>query len=356
MRQTADGIVGYAGLASCGRVWLCPVCNAKVMARRALEIGLAVAWAQQQGYHLIWGSLTLWHDSQSELGDLLDLATGAWRRVVSSKWWRSHNATLQVDHICDGCPADCERQLDVIMTGDDGRIGYIRALELTTGINGWHPHFHPLIVYKGTRAAAEAYAAGVVQRWVAKVKDLGGHAVVDGGQQLRVLGRGIAFNELGQYMTKQTFDGAALALELVWSQNKKGQVTKGRAAKTQPHWGLLAQIALGVGDHLEEVDRWQQLEEVIPGKRMIAWSRGLRRFAGVGDEVDDETIAAEEIGTREDDVCFLTPAGWAMVRDFPELSAGILEALEVGGWSQLRAMLDSLGIEYFTLEPASAGR
>jgi hypothetical protein len=35
VRLTDGGVVGFAGLSSCGAAWLCPVCNAKVMAERA---------------------------------------------------------------------------------------------------------------------------------------------------------------------------------------------------------------------------------------------------------------------------------------------------------------------------------
>lgn len=362
-RQNEAGQVGLAGLASCGRIWLCPVCNAKVMARRAIEIGLVLAWAHAHGYQIIWGALTVRHNSFSDLTQMLELQRAAWRHVVSSKRWRTSSASTTIDHEhLEECPWDCERKRDTILLNIPGRVGYIRASEITIGVNGWHPHFHPLILWRGTREKAQAFADAVVRLWVKGVEDNGGEALIEGGQQLRVLGRDAeGYTELGNYVAKSTFDAAALSMEVVWSQNKVGWASKGRAARTQSHWSLLAKIALGAGSHIEEVDRWQQLEEAILGKRvagvedakrpahrMITWSRGLRKFAGIGDEVEDEVIAAEVIGTRDDSVCFITPEGWMHLRDEPEQLALLLGTLEQSGWKGLQILLDGLGVEYFT--------
>src|SRR5450830_1322733 len=40
--RVSGGVGGFAGLSTCGSVWACGVCNAKIMARRQLEIGAAV--------------------------------------------------------------------------------------------------------------------------------------------------------------------------------------------------------------------------------------------------------------------------------------------------------------------------
>lgn len=354
VRRTADGVVGFAGLASCGRVWLCPVCNAKVMAKRAIEIGLAVAWAQTQDIHLVWGSLTVRHNSSSDLGQLLELQRSAWRRVVSSKWWRSNSATTTAPHAhTRACAQPCDRKQDPVLLPIPGRVGYIRAAELTIGSNGWHPHFHPLVMYRGTAQSARRFADRLVSEWVHAVEHFGGEARIEGGQQLEVLPRdAVAFSAVGEYVTKQTYDHSALALELVWSQNKVGSRSKGRAAKTVPHWALLVSIAEGDGTQIEEVTRWHELEAAVPGHRMISWSRGLRQFAGVGDEATDEEVAAEEVGTKDDTVCFITPQGWADLRDQPEEISMILTTLERGGWVALRVLLDHLGVEFFTLELA----
>jgi len=351
VRRTSAGVVGFAGLASCGNIWLCPVCNAKVMARRSLEIGVALSWAQREGFNMLWGSLTVRHNAQSDLKQLLDLQRKAWRGVINSKFWKAANATETTEHVHTRvCGPQCDRKQSIILTNQPGRIGYIRASELTIGKNGWHPHFHPLIFWRGTRAAAQAFADKVVAEWVYQVERHGGEAREEGGQQLRVISSKVQFESIGDYVMKQTFDHSAIAMELVWSQNKTGWVTKGRAAKTEPHWSLLAKIALGPGSHIAEVDRWAQLEDGIPFHRMISWSRGLREFAQLGTEVSDEEIVAEEVGTANDSVCFILPEGWVKLRDEPEQLALILSTLAASGWSGLRVLLDGLRVPYAVME------
>lgn len=350
-RKTREGIVGLAGLASCGRVWLCPVCNAKVMARRALEIGVTLAWADRAGLDLLWGSLTVRHNSASDLGHMLQLQRDSWRTLVSRMAWRKRNTTVTVAHgHTPACDNGCDRKLDIRDTGAQGRVGYIRASEITVGVNGWHPHFHPMLVWRGDRAAAQRFADWTVENWVHAVEQHGGEARMQGGQQLRLLDRREAFSELSGYVTKSTYDAARLALEVVWSQGKNAPPGR-RVAKTAPHWSLLAQIETGEfgDDPVHALDRWEQLEEAVPGHRMIAWSRGLRSFAGIGeDEQTDEEIAAEEAGTRNDAVCFITPAGWDTIRDNGEVLGLMLNTLESAGWEGLQVLLDVHGVEYFT--------
>jgi hypothetical protein len=241
----------------------------------------------------------------------------------------------------------------VVDTGMNGRVGYIRAAEVTIGANGWHPHFHPIIMVRGSRQLAEQIAAEVVQLWVHGVEAAGGEARGYGAQQLRVLDGAAVHDALAGYVTKQTYEAASfapdkLALEMVWSQGKAG---RGRANSTASHWSLLAGIAQGLAD---EAGRWNELEAATEGHRMISWSRGLRAFAGLGAESTDEDEAAREVGTREDSVCFITADGWRSIRDAPELLALLLDVLEASGWDGLKVLLDSYGIEYFQLESAPA--
>lgn len=339
------------------------------MARRAIEIGAALLWAGNTERHVIWGSLTCRHNASSDLEELLRIQREAWRFVVSDRRWRDAGATATVPHVhagcaddCpldhdhSGCPASCEKKRDAVLLPRDGRAGYIRAAELTIGGNGWHPHFHPLIIWQGTAVQAAAFAALVVALWVEGVELAGGEAQRDGAQQLRVVTGVRVYEELSRYVTKATYnsvkpkaviDSQRFALEAVWSQGKTG---RGRDAETVTHWSLLAAIARGEAD---EAARWLELEEATAGHRMITWSRGLRAFAGVGEEVSDEEEAAKEVGTADDTVCFITTDGWYSIRDRPEVLALILATLEAGGWPALRVILDAYRVEYFVLEPAS---
>lgn len=366
VRRSDAGVVGFAGLVSCGRVWLCPVCNAKIMASRAVELGLVLAWASARGYHVIWGSLTMRHNYLTPLDWMLQAQRDAWAFVVGSKTWRAHSATTTVQHVhdsqcakvgCQGdhahnsdCAARCDRRRDQVLTSSAGRVGYVRAAELTTGENGWHPHFHPVIIYRGTKVAAQAFADQVVALWVEGVERTeGAEARAIGGQLLRVVSGVDVFNELTGYITKGTYDHAKLALETTWSQGKTG---RGRVKGTVSHWDLLARIALAQADW-DAFDDWQELEESMGGHRMLMWSRGLRQFAGLGLELTDEQLADAEVGTKDDSVCFITAEGWLAIRDDHELLASILDLVESSGWVGLRPYLDLVGVDYRVMSGAS---
>jgi len=369
VRQTSAGVVGFAGLSTCGAVWVCPVCNSKIMARRAIEIGVALAWAQREGLQTIWGALTCRHTIEDPLRQVVDLQRDSWRRVVGTRAWRSVNATVQTPHVLhgdscvyvcsfdhdkhdSGCEFVCPRSYDVVhKLGPDsrpvpGRVGYIRATELNIGSNGWHPHFHPIILYRGSVAAASSFADTVVTEWVDAVEHFGGEALKVGANGLRVLEGVEVFDALTGYVTKQTYDPKKLSIETVWSQGKTGR--KRRFTETVSHWSLLHAIEQGLAD---QAGQWLELETAMDGVRMITWSRGLRSFAGLtGEEATDSSIASEEVGSRDDNVCVLSSQGWLQVRDRPDVLALILDSLETSGWSGLQALLDFHGIEYETPE------
>lgn len=362
LRRTEAGVVGFAGLFTCGAIWLCPVCNAKVMAKRAIEIGVALAWADRAGLKVVFGSLTCWHNSFSPLRPMLDVQRAAWRSVVSASFWRNSNATKQIRHelhddscpwVCifecdthvDSCEWECTRKTETVQKTDkrgmlmQGRVGYIRAAEISVGVNGWHPHFHPILLIRGSDEYAQWIADDVVDQWVVGVEAAGGEARRDGAQQLKVLKGVEIFDALTGYVTKATFEASKLAMEAAWSQGKTG---RGRVAETRSHWSLLTDVENGLAD---EVQMWTELEKATPFHRMVTWSRGLRDFAGLNDEKTDEEEAAEEVGSRADTVCVISARGWMQVRDAPDVLALLLDALE-DGWEQLRGVLDFYGVEY----------
>lgn len=346
VRQTAEG-VGFAGLETCGRVWLCPVCNAKVMARRAVEVGVVLTWAAQQDVWILFGALTCRHNVSSDLAELFRIQADAWRRMTQARFWAASSATDTVPHgHSESCGWDCQRVRDTVLSARRGRVGYIRAAEVTVGGNGWHPHYHPIIVYRGTRAQAEAFAARVVVGWIEAVGRSGGEAEGGDAQRLRVLDTAEAYEELSSYITKATFEPAKLALEMVWSQGKSG---RNRAKQTASHWSLLARLEADPGD-LDAERRWVELELAAHEHRMLTWSRGLRRFAGLMDEKDDDQIAAEELGTVEDTVAVITAEGWLKVRDEPQLMSLILDQLAGHGMDGFARLLDACGIEWTTVD------
>ena len=121
--------VGFAGLASCGSVWVCPVCNAKVQAVRRLEVGVALATVLVGG-GAAFGAYTVQHHSGSGLDVTWRGLSKCWQAVARDKSVRRLRASM-------------------------GYLGTIRAAEVTYGANGWHPHLHPVHLFSRPVSAAE---------------------------------------------------------------------------------------------------------------------------------------------------------------------------------------------------------
>ena len=121
----------YAGLQTCGSVWVCPVCGAKVVERRRGEIQQAMAMHRACGGEVHLLTLTVPHTRFNALDDLLERQGKALQGFL-------RDFTVKA------------------VFKEMGYIGQIRGYETTHGRkgtnNGWHPHFHFLqfVMVKGT--------------------------------------------------------------------------------------------------------------------------------------------------------------------------------------------------------------
>ena len=80
---------------------------------------------------------------------------------------------------------------------------------------------------------------------------------------------------------------------------------------------------------------------------MHTWSQGLRDLLALGIEKSDEDLAAEEIGTADDDLLTITTEGWSQLVELGGIAmAGLLSAAEAGGLNGARIYLDARRIDY----------
>ena len=110
----------YAGLQTCGSVWMCPICAAKITERRKMEIEQAVKWAKGNDLKVVMMTYTFRHSFSDNLEDMLGKMSSA---MYSYRSGRPYTSLREVY----------------------GIVGYIRCLEVTYGENGWHPHVHELV-------------------------------------------------------------------------------------------------------------------------------------------------------------------------------------------------------------------
>jgi hypothetical protein len=308
LRRDDEGHVGVAGVVSCGSVWVCSVCSAKVAMRRQAELaeGLRNWWAGSPENNVEMLTLTMRHKSGDRLEDLWDALSHAWGRVTSGRQW-----------------VEEKRVYDV--------AGYVRVVELTHGASGWHVHIHALFfVSELSSGDRKAWRSRMVTRWVSGLED-SGHQAVDDIQDLRPVGRGQ--DVLADYFTKSVDNGDAVASELTLGQNKRARGIGGRTP-----FGILDDL-IRYSDP-DDAALWWEYERVSRGRRQMTWGRGTRDLLGIGVEETDEAIADEELGTAEDDLIAIPSDEWFRLSHSGGAVADVLDALELSVDAALGVLRD----------------
>lgn len=300
VRKKADA-VGYAGLASCGSVWACPRCSARIMAVRRLELGVLISAAAAQGLTVAFGTVTLRHRQGQALATLWESLTKGQQGVT--------NAT-KVKRL----------------RNELGRVGYVRATEVTYGGNGWHPHLHTIQLFEGDvpQERLDELRDAEFKVWERQCKNRGLGAPVKKRYELRrVVDANVAFSD---YFAKGVFDPSVARSAKSVSFEMTGSHTKhGRSGSRTP-WQVLEDF--GETGDFEDWEVFEEYEQASKGKRALVWSPGLKDRFSVG-EVEDEEIAAEEVGDRDDTLFYVSD--WSPIAAHAALGGRLLAAVQAGG-------------------------
>lgn len=288
------------------------MCGARIRWRRSIEVGQVLAKAVQEGHPLVFVTLTMRHHQAQALGLLWRAAAKGWGRATSGKYWAW--ASENVD-------------------------GWVRVWEVTYGANGWHVHVHAVLVLEGSENW-EAIAEGMYRRWSAGLVSSGLDAPLLVGQDWHLVEGDQGADEVAGYLLKLGEDpGFALGGELAYSQPGRARA----GLKTTPPFALLDRL-VRTGE-VEALELWHEWERASKGKRQIGWSRGLRERYGV-EEVEDQAIVDEAIGTDEDDLVAWSRAGWRELVRVPERMSRLLDLAESGGAEAVTAALDEWAIPW----------
>ena len=180
-----------------------------------------------------------------------------------------------------------------------GGAGSIRALEVTHGMNGWHPHTHDLV-----------FAA---TGQLAKLQDLQ-MSWID-----TLIRTGLADRSQLNDMLKAAFDvqNGDYAAEYVAKFGH--EATEASKELTHNHWGVsheLTKAHAKVGRRLggrtpftmlldyirgdkASGELFQEFGIQFKGKRQLFWSPKLRKMLALEEEKTDEQLAVEELPDRE---------------------------------------------------------
>ena len=299
-KSKEHGTASYAGLQTCGSVWSCPVCAAKIAERRRVEIIHAMDAHKGQGGLVSLLTLTTPHQRLDNLGDLLGKQAKALHRFWSDR----------------GTKAVFEAM---------GVLGQIRALEVTHGRNspqnnGWHPHYH-VLVFHCVAGDLEAWGGVLYERWAQCCKRAG-------------LGEPSRANGL------KLHDGSkAAAYASKWGL--EDEMTKGHTKKAlhgETPFDFLRSF-LADGEDKQAAALFREFAETFKGKRQLHWSRGLKaRFAV--EEASDEQLAAK----IEDRAFLLGQINLEQWRDVLAVDGRgqVLQLAAVGGWDAVEHYLAAI--------------
>jgi len=248
IKSNAHGKASYKGLYVCARLWTCPVCAAKISERRRVELVQALATAKAQGLTVKLLTLTVPHGIGDDVNALLASIKNAWRRTSTGRAGKAFRKLLGVK-------------------------GTIRALEVTYGQNGFHPHLHVLLFLEGnvTNNAVQGLFAPLWQDACTKAglprpSDAHGCRVDDG-------------SKAAAYASKWGLE----------SEMTKSHIKKGKAGGMTP-WDFLRAVLDDGPDAAKYRALFKVYADAFHGQRQLHWSKGLKSLLEVG-EVSDEELA-----------------------------------------------------------------
>ncbi len=303
-----ERVAGYAGLVTCGSTWACPVCAAKIAARRAEELSKVMKTVLTAGGSASLITLTMRHHSGHRLKDLWQALSAAWKGAISGKQW----------------VADQEL---------GGLLGWVRVVEATHGRNGWHLHVHALVCWKRSVSLELVQDIGhrVWQRWTRALERRGFTSWKHrGGVDVRMAT--LRTDNLAHYFNK-------LAREITSSHTKESRGGRSPFA--------IVTDGLRTGD-AEDLDLWGEWEQASFGRRQLTWSLGahdLRKLADL-EEQSDEEIAEEDLA-GEDTIALPRPTWEFLLRQ--ELTTDLLDAAEIAGVEGACAFLTIRDLEWISV-------
>lgn len=316
-----------AGLMTCGSVWTCPVCSARVTEARRAELTTALGRWSEQGGSVSLLTVTFPHRVREHVKgsddrpatrfatEVEDLSTMLAAFATALERWKGSRAYRSTMESLD-------------------RAGSVRSLEVTVGdVNGWHPHTHDLLftrrpvamftdeaidqaarllgvkrqprtwtrIVAHLRADPELFERSITAEyrtlrdaWIARCLKVGLVDVSDvAAMRLHCLDLRDG-EHAAEYVAKfgREADGWSLASELTRPHAKIG---RRRLTSTAEHYTPFQLLAAAADGDAWAGFRFRAFAQCFTGRRMLSWSPGLRReLLGADAELTDEQLAAAE--------------------------------------------------------------
>jgi hypothetical protein len=294
------------GTVTCGSIWMCPVCAGKIAEGRRREVLRCLDAHDATGGDVYMATFTIPHTAFETCASLRKAVANTWKKFQAGSGWRNAKKRYRI-------------------------IGTIRALEVTHGKNGWHPHLHCLILTeKLSPEHAEELELFIKERWISILE----RETEKQGSWLYAVDLRKAENNktAGDYIVKWGVDSELTKAHLKLS--KKG----GRSP-----WQLLSDAKSG--DKYARV-LFREYASAFKGSRHLTWSLGLRDTYDIGPHLTDEELAEMKKPHNGDTVLgTFDKKLFAKIME-ANLMPDILTAAEQGGWQAVLRLLQEHGLGY----------
>lgn len=276
MRSRQSGRAYFKGLMACGSVWNCPICAPKIQAVRADEVRRAIDEATRRGWRVLLLTQTIRHNR----ADVLETLLGGFRTAMRKfKGQRPYTRAVKAY----------------------GIVGSIKALEVTYGGNGWHPHAHTILFVKGQDLDTAQMKKDLFACWRSAVRRSGLPSVSEDAFDLQDAAK------VRNYVTK-------MGTEYQW--NAEHELVKAHS-KRGGHDSMTPFDMLRAHLHEPGEGRWLALFAEYAynfhGKNQLNWSPGFRKEILGEEELTDQQIA-DSLGEQDDLLATISLEWWRVIR------------------------------------------
>ncbi len=270
---------------------MCPVCAGYVAEGRRSELR-ELADAHGRAFRdgaIYMAAFTLSHYRFQSARELRRAVSACWSKVIAGKSWKLAAAR-----------ATCR--------------GWVRALEVTHGRNGWHPHIHAVFFLEQQANAAE-FGIWLFERWARAVARAGFGECSPAAWSFESAAH---YDAVTDYVVKGNFD-----YELT-----RGHMKDAKRGGRSP-FQLLADADACDG---KAAQLFREFADAFKGARQVTYSMGLR------------AASDEELADAPAEIIGLMPSAIYRSIMFCGLAADVLEAAERGGWARVLIFLEGEGI------------
>lgn len=370
----------FAGLSTCGSVWACPHCSAKILGSRQTEISAAVrAWTDRGG-RVAFATFTVKHRRDDSATAVWDAVQAGHHAITSGEVHQDEKAAIghvlssELVTVCEvqscGAVVDCKvkscgtdtpagrkhaltdcghggptkraaRHAKVCMLGKyrvKAVLPWIRVVEVTVGASGWHVHQHMAVFLPADFTDDDR--DDLYDTWWGRWRDGTAAAGFDGALQVN---RAIWIDNVdavADYMTKNVYTARDhITPEAAGFEIARGDLKSGRFGNRSA-MELLSDLVASRAP--SDLTLWHEFEQASRGRRQMTWAHGARELLIPDvEELTDEEIAAQDLGSIDDTVAVISLVSYRRnILAQQGRRAMLLETLERGDLDLVYGLLD----------------